>query len=68
MQSTCRGAHIVTSTRSVLAFLALVLCTGLQADAQGGAEPAVALQGMDVVSYFKDGGPVKRPWRPSTYC
>ena len=29
------------------------------AHAQNTAEPAVALQGMDVVSYFKDGGPVK---------
>jgi len=42
-----------------LAFVALVLLTALPAHAQGTAEPAAALQGMDVVSYFKDGGPVK---------
>ena len=36
-----------------------VLFTSLPAQAQVAAEPAVALQGMDVVSYFKDGGPVK---------
>jgi YHS domain-containing protein len=49
----------VTSIRTFLAFVALSLFTGLPAHAQGTAEPAVALQGMDVVSYFKDGGPVK---------
>jgi YHS domain-containing protein len=55
---------VVTSIRPLLAFVALLLFTGLPAHAQstaapGTAEPAVALQGMDVVSYFKDGGPVK---------
>jgi YHS domain-containing protein len=45
--------------RNFLAFIALALVTGLPAHAQGTAEPAVALQGMDVVSYFKEGGPVK---------
>lgn len=49
----------MTSIRTVLAFVTLVLFTGLPAHAQGTAEPAVVLQGTDVVSYFKDGGPVK---------
>ena len=49
----------MTYRRASLAFIALVLFTGLPAHAQGTAEPAVALQGMDVVSYFKEGGPVK---------
>lgn len=42
-----------------MALLALVLLPGLAAHAQGTAEPAAALQGMDVVSYFQPGGPVK---------
>lgn len=37
----------------------MMLCAALPADAQGTAEPVTALQGMDVVSYFQDGGPVK---------
>lgn len=49
----------MSSVRHFLAFLSLVLLNCLPAHAQGTAEPAVALQGMDVVSYFKDGGPVK---------
>jgi YHS domain-containing protein len=49
----------VTSIRTVLAFVALVLIPGLPAHAQGPAAPAVALRGTDVVSYFNDGGPVK---------
>jgi YHS domain-containing protein len=49
----------MTSIRTLLAFLAFVLFAGLPVHAQGSAEPAVALQGMDVVSYFKDGGPVQ---------
>jgi YHS domain-containing protein len=49
----------VTSIRTFWALVALVLFTGLPAHAQGTAEPAVALRGTDVVSYFKDGGPVK---------
>jgi YHS domain-containing protein len=49
----------MTSIRTFLAFLALVAFTALTAQAQAPAEPAAALQGMDVVSYFKDGGPVK---------
>lgn len=47
------------SLRIFLAFITLVVFTGLPAQAQAPAEPAAALQGMDVVSYFKDGGPVK---------
>lgn len=47
------------SLRTFLASIALVLFTGLPAHAQSTAEPAATLQGMDVVSYFKDGGPVK---------
>jgi YHS domain-containing protein len=49
----------VTSIRALLAFVALVVFTGLPAQAQSTAEPAVALRGMDVVSYFQAGGPVK---------
>lgn len=49
----------MTSIRTLLAFVALVLFISVPAHAQRTAEPAVALQGMDVVSYFKDGGPVK---------
>lgn len=49
----------MASIRTFLGFVALVLSTGLPAHAQGTAEAAVALRGMDVVSYFKDGGPVK---------
>jgi YHS domain-containing protein len=49
----------MTSLRTFLAFITLVLFTGLPAQAQAPAELAAALQGMDVVSYFKDGGPVK---------
>lgn len=45
--------------RQLLAFVMLIAFTVLPAQAQGTAPPAVALQGMDVVSYFKDGGPVK---------
>jgi YHS domain-containing protein len=47
------------SVRHFLALVSLALLTCLAAHAQSTAEPAVALQGMDVVSYFKDGGPVK---------
>lgn len=49
----------VSAVRWFLAFIALIVVTALPARAQGTAPPAVALQGMDVVSYFKDGGPVK---------
>lgn len=49
----------MTSLRAFLAFFAMVLFTGMLAHAQGTAEPGAALQGMDVVSYFKEGGPVK---------
>ncbi len=49
----------MSSVRHFLAFVFLALLTCLSAHAQVAAEPAVALQGMDVVSYFKDGGPVK---------
>lgn len=49
----------MTSIPTFLAFIAALLFATLPAHAQGTAEPAVALQGMDVISYFKDGGPVK---------
>lgn len=49
----------MTSLRTFLAFITLVLFTVLPAQAQAPAEPAAALQGLDVVSYFKDGGPVR---------
>ncbi|MBL8316060.1 MAG: hypothetical protein JNK55_20170 [Rubrivivax sp.] len=45
--------------RRLLAFFALLMTVGLHSNAQTTAEPAAALNGMDVVSYFKDGGPVK---------
>lgn len=48
----------MTAVRSLLTVLALVLCTGLPAQAQSSAEPAAAARGMDLVSYFKPGGPV----------
>lgn len=51
--------YIMSSVRHFLAFILLALLGCLPARAQVAAEPAVALQGMDVVSYFKDGGPVK---------
>jgi YHS domain-containing protein len=47
------------SVRAFLAFCTLVLCTGLPAQAQNTAPPAPALRGIDVVSYFQPGGPVK---------
>jgi len=49
----------MTSIRALVASFALALFAGLPAHAQSAAEPAAALQGMDVVSYFKDGGPLK---------
>ena len=49
----------MTLIRPFLAFVLLTLITCLPAHAQVAAEPVVALQGMDVVSYFKE-GPVKR--------
>jgi YHS domain-containing protein len=42
---------------AVIASIALALFAGVPARAQ--SEPALALRGMDVVSYFKEGGPVK---------
>lgn len=49
----------MTTVRTFLACIGLALFTGLPAHAQNTAEPAVALRGMDVVSYFASGGPVK---------
>lgn len=49
----------MSAIRTFLACFALIVFTGLPAHAQGTASPAVALQGMDVVSYFRAGGPVK---------
>lgn len=49
----------MTTLRSLLTCWLLVLSVGLPAHAQTAAEPAVALQGIDVVSYFQAGGPVK---------
>ena len=49
----------MTSLRAFLASIALILFTGLPAQAQGTAEPVPALRGIDVVSYFQAGGPVK---------
>lgn len=49
----------MTSIRTALAFVALLAFACMPVHAQGTAEPAVAVQGMDLVSYFRDGGPVK---------
>ena len=48
----------MTSLRTFLTFVACLLFTALPAKAQSSTEPALALQGTDVVSYFKAGGPV----------
>ena len=53
------GVHMMIFIRAFKVFVTLLLFAALCAQAQGTAGPAVALQGMDVVSYFKDGGPVK---------
>jgi YHS domain-containing protein len=45
--------------RTLLAWFALLPMAVVPAHAQGTAEPAPALQGMDVVSYFDAAGPVK---------
>ncbi|MGH8632897.1 MAG: hypothetical protein ACRET7_02060 [Burkholderiales bacterium] len=45
----------MTSLRACMVFMALVLYTVLPTHAQAPAEPAVALRGIDVVGYFKDG-------------
>jgi YHS domain-containing protein len=49
----------MASIRAWLALIATAWFTGLAAHAQAPAEPAVALRGMDLVSYFLPGGPVK---------
>jgi YHS domain-containing protein len=53
----------VTSLRGFLVVAAATLFSGLisvsPSRAQSTAEPALALRGIDVVSYFKPGGPVK---------
>ncbi len=49
----------MASIRTLLAPFALVFFAGLPAHAQRTAEPAAALRGMDVVSYFKADGPVR---------
>ena len=49
----------MTQRRHVLATFILALCAAAPAQAQATAEPAPALQGMDVVSYFQAAGPVK---------
>jgi hypothetical protein len=46
------------SVRLLPAFVFLALLIGQPARAQAPAEPAVALQGVDVVSYVRDGGAV----------
>jgi YHS domain-containing protein len=55
----------VTSLRKVLAIVTLALIASHPAPAQNTAEPAPALRGMDVVSYFQPSGPVKgqAAWR-----
>jgi YHS domain-containing protein len=49
----------MSPVRRFVVFVSLGLLTGLTARAQVSAEPALALQGMDVVSYFKHGGPAQ---------
>jgi YHS domain-containing protein len=49
----------MTSLRTFLALFAFALFAALPAEAQVTTEPAAALRGMDVVSYFQPGGPVK---------
>jgi YHS domain-containing protein len=49
----------MSSIRRSIIFVLLSFIVALPAHAQTTAEPAVALQGMDVVSYFGTGGPVK---------
>jgi YHS domain-containing protein len=49
----------VTSLRTVLALITVTLFASLPARAQSTSEPAPALRGMDVVSYFQPSGPVK---------
>lgn len=49
----------MTFIRALVVLLAAAFVTCLPAHAQGSAEPAPALRGMDVVSYFQAGGPVK---------
>jgi YHS domain-containing protein len=48
----------MTALRNVLAFMACLLFAVLAAHAQTPAEPAPALRGKDVVSYFQASGPV----------
>lgn len=49
----------MATVRILIAFFALVLFASVPAHAQGTNEPAAALRGMDLVSYFQAGGPVK---------
>lgn len=49
----------MTPRRRAIAACTLALWAAAPALAQGTAEPAPALQGMDVVSYFQPTGPVK---------
>jgi YHS domain-containing protein len=48
----------MTRVLFALALFALAFVTGPRAHAQSTTDPAAALRGMDVVSYFKAGGPV----------
>lgn len=48
----------MASIRTFLAFFASILFSAFPAHAQGTTEPAAALRGLDVVSYFQAGGPV----------
>lgn len=60
MRAVCNVvASLAPRASMALLALALALATALTARAQGAAEPAVALRGTDVVSYFQPGGPVK---------
>jgi YHS domain-containing protein len=49
----------MTTLRACLVLFALAFFAGLPAHAQSTVEPAPALRGMDLVSYFQPGGPVK---------
>lgn len=55
----CRGRRTMAAFRSFIAAFALMMVTAQPARAQGDSRPTLALQGMDVVSYFQPGGPVQ---------
>lgn len=53
------GASTAIARRALLALPAVLVFGADSAHSQPPAEPALALRGIDVVSYFQAGGPVK---------